>query len=52
MESLGELTDDEREAFEEHAAIAEYDGGLPRLIAEAEGRRMLGQIRWQRRTPN
>ncbi len=29
-----DLTDDEREAFEERAAIVEFEGGLTRLEAE------------------
>ncbi len=31
---LQELTDEERERFEERAAIMEYDGGLERALAE------------------
>jgi hypothetical protein len=48
MESLGDLSEDERELFEERAAIAEYDGGMPRPIAEAEARRAVGHLRWYR----
>lgn len=48
MESLGDLSHEERELFEERAAIAEYDGGMPRPIAEAEARRAVGHLRWQR----
>lgn len=36
----------EHEAFEERAAIVEFDGGWPRPIAEAEARRMIGMQRW------
>lgn len=48
MESLGDLSEDERELFEERAAIAEYDGGMPRPIAESEARRAVGYLRWFR----
>jgi hypothetical protein len=34
---------DEEDAFEERAAIIEYDGGLPRLLAEFLARRGRGQ---------
>lgn len=47
MESLGDLSEYERELFEERAAIAEFDGGIPRPIAEAEARRAVGYLRWQ-----
>lgn len=47
MESLGGLSEDEQELFEEHAAIAEYHGGMPRPIAEAGARRAVGHQRWQ-----
>ena len=33
------MTDAEREAFEERAAIMEYDGGLSRRDAEREARK-------------
>lgn len=52
MESLGDLSEDEQELFEERAAVAEYDGGMPRPIAEAEARRAVGQLRWQRSRPS
>ncbi len=48
MESLGDLSELEQELFEERAAIAEYDARMPRPIAEAEARRAVGQLRWQR----
>lgn len=47
MESLGDLSEYEREFFEERAAIAEFDGGMPRPIAEAEARRAVGHLRWK-----
>lgn len=31
---LQQLTEEERECFEERAAIMEYDGGLERAVAE------------------
>ncbi|HHM01558.1 MAG TPA: hypothetical protein ENJ15_00985 [Caldithrix abyssi] len=37
---LRQLTDEEREDFEERAAIMEYDGGLERALAET--------LAWQR----
>ena len=40
--AVAQLSEGDREAFEERAAIFEYDGGLPR--AEAE-RRALGAVR-------
>jgi len=46
MDGIGLMTDDEREMFEERAAIVEYDSGWPRPIAEAEARRALGARRW------
>ena len=33
---LDKLSDSEREIFEERSAIMEYDGGLPRELAEIE----------------
>lgn len=39
------MTDDEREAFEERAAIAEHHGGLSRAEAEALARRQVEQMR-------
>ena len=42
-----DLCDDEREFFEERAAIGEYDGCRPRPIAEAEATRALEHRRWQ-----
>lgn len=48
-EALAGLTPDQREAFEERAAILEYDAGLPRRTAE---RRALVEVLAQaRRTP-
>ena len=35
-EALAGLTTDQREAFEERAAILEYDAGLPRRTAERD----------------
>jgi len=42
-----DLCDDEREFFEERAAIGEYEGCWPRPIAEAEATRALEHRRWQ-----
>ena len=39
-------SEDEREFFEERAAIGEYEGGCPRPIAEAEASRALEHRRW------
>ena len=39
------MTDDEREAYEERAAIAEHDGGLSRAEAEALARRQVERMR-------
>jgi len=36
------VMNDQEDAFEERAAIIEYDGGLPRLLAEFQA----GRIRW------
>ena len=48
-EALAGLTPDQREAFEERAAILEYDAGFPRRTAE---RRALAEVLAQaRRTP-
>lgn len=38
--------DQRREAFEERAAIMEYDGGLSRQDAEREARRITGYDGW------
>lgn len=46
MDGIGFMSDDEREMFEERAAIVEFDSGWPRPIAEAEARRMVGARRW------
>ncbi len=46
MDGIGPMTDDERELFEERAAIAEFEAGWPRPIAEAEARRAVGVKRW------
>jgi hypothetical protein len=46
MDGIGHMTENEQEWFEERAAIAEFDGGWPRPIAEAEARRMIGAWRW------
>jgi len=46
MDGIGLMTDDERELFEERAAIVEFDSGWPRPIAEAEARRAVGARRW------
>lgn len=35
-EALSGLTPDQREAFEERAAILEYDAGIPRRTAERQ----------------
>ena len=45
-EALAGLTPDQREAFEERAAILEYDAGLPRRTAE---RRALSEVLAQAR---
>ena len=45
-EALAGLTPDQREAFEERAAIMEYDAGLPRRTAE---RRALAEVLAQAR---
>lgn len=45
-EALAGLTPDQREAFEERAAILEYDAGLPRRTAE---RRALAEVLAQAR---
>ena len=47
-EALAGLTPDQREAFEERAAILEYDAGLPRRTAE---RRALAEVLAQARRP-
>ena len=39
------MTDDEREAYEERAAIAEHHGGLSRAEAEALARRQIERMR-------
>ena len=39
------MTDDEREAYEERAAIAEHHGGLSRAEAEALARRQVERMR-------
>lgn len=36
------MTDDDREAYEERAAILEFDAGMSRTEAEREAMRMLG----------
>ncbi len=46
MHGLGALDPAEREAFEERAAIAEFDGGMSRPVAECEATRMIGEMRW------
>lgn len=43
------MTRDEREIFEERAAIAEFDGGLPRAKAEALARQELDRHRLEQR---
>ena len=40
------MTDDEREAWEERAAIVEYEAGWP--IAESEAHRAIAEARWHR----
>ena len=45
MDGVGPMTETEREWFEERAAIAEFDAGWPRPIAEAEARRIIGASR-------
>lgn len=47
-EALAGLTSDQREAFEERAAILEYDAGFPRRTAE---RRALAEVLAQARRP-
>ena len=48
-EAVAGLPPDQREAFEERAAILEYDAGFPRRMAE---RRALAEVLAQaRRTP-
>lgn len=37
----GELDDDQKEAFEERAAIMEFDGGLSREDAEREAKKLI-----------
>ncbi len=49
MDGIGHMTENEQEWFEERAAIAEFDCGWPRPIAEAEARRMIGARRWVQR---
>lgn len=49
MHGLGTLSPAEREAFEERAAIAEFEGGMSRPVAECEATRMIGEMRWWRR---
>ena len=39
------MTDDEREAYKERAAIAEHHGGLSRAEAEALARRQVERMR-------
>jgi len=46
MDGIGRMTENEREQFEERAAIVEFEGGWPRAIAEAEAKRILGRCRW------
>ena len=48
MHGLGTLDPAEQEAFEERAAIAEFDGGMSRPVAECEATRMIGEMRWWR----
>ena len=43
------MTDDEREAYEERAAIAEHHGGLSRAEAEALARRQVERMREDRK---
>lgn len=47
-EALAGLTPDQREAFEERAAILEYDAGFPRRTAE---RLALAEVLAQARRP-
>lgn len=47
-EALAGLTPEQREAFEERAAILEYDAGFPRRTAE---RRALAEVLSQARPP-
>lgn len=42
---LDKLSDSEREIFEERSAIMEYDGGLPRELAEIEAIKRIIQER-------
>lgn len=46
MDGIGPMSDDEREMFEERAAIVEFECAWPRPIAEAEARRAVGAHRW------
>ena len=41
-----DMTDGEREDFEERAAIVEFEHGWPRPIAEAEAQRAVMRARW------
>jgi hypothetical protein len=43
------VTEDERENFEERAAIVEYEADWPRPIAESEALRSMTQARWKRK---
>lgn len=38
------MTDDDREAYEERAAILEFDAGMDRTEAEKEAMRQLGIV--------
>lgn len=49
--ALQSLTEDEREEFEERAAILEYDAGRPRQIAEAQAMRIVERKRNDRLRP-
>lgn len=42
---LRQLSEDEREHFEERAAILEFDAGRPRQIAESQAMRMVKEAR-------
>lgn len=41
------LTESEKEAFEERAAIMHFDGGLSRQQAETAAMKIINQSRWQ-----
>lgn len=46
------LTPNQREAYEERAAILEYDAGMSRKEAERKALEMVKQESWLIRSPN